>query len=53
MKSYKELDAWKISMNLVKEIYLVTKKFPKEEIYALTSQTKRAAILFLQILLKA
>jgi four helix bundle protein len=44
MKSYKELDAWKISMNLVKEIYLVTKKFPKEEVYALTSQTKRAAI---------
>jgi four helix bundle protein len=44
MKSYKELDAWKISMNLVKEIYLVTKRFPKEEMYALTSQTKRAAI---------
>ncbi|HKO78946.1 MAG TPA: four helix bundle protein [Chitinophagaceae bacterium] len=44
MKSYKELDAWKISMSLVKEIYLVTKKFPKEELYALTSQTKRAAI---------
>ena len=44
MKSYKELDAWKISMNLAKEIYLVTKRFPKEEIYALTSQTKRAAI---------
>ena len=44
MKNYKELDAWRISMNLVKDIYLVTKKYPKEEIYALTSQTKRAAI---------
>lgn len=44
MKSYKELDAWKISMSLVKEVYLVTRKFPKEELYALTSQTKRAAI---------
>jgi four helix bundle protein len=44
MKSYKDLDAWKISMNLVKEIYLVTKKFPKEELYVLTAQTKRAAI---------
>ena len=44
MKNYKELDAWRISMNLVKDIYLVTKKYPKEEIYSLTSQTKRAAI---------
>ena len=44
MKNYKELDAWRISMNLVKDIYLVTKKYPKEEIYALTSQTKREAI---------
>jgi len=44
MTSYKKLEAWKKSMNLVKEIYLVTKKYPKEELYALTSQTKRAAI---------
>ncbi len=31
-------------MQLVKEIYLLTKKYPKEEIYALTSQSKRAAV---------
>ena len=31
-------------MQLVKEVYLLTKKFPKEELYALTSQTKRAAV---------
>ena len=31
-------------MQLVKEIYLLAKKFPKEELYALTSQTKRAAV---------
>jgi len=30
MANYKELDAWKISMQLVKEVYLLTKKFPKE-----------------------
>jgi four helix bundle protein len=44
MKNYKELDAWKVSMSLVKEIYLIAKKYPKEELYALTSQTKRAAV---------
>ena len=44
MTNYKTLDAWKISMELVKEIYLITKRYPKEEIYALTSQSKRAAI---------
>lgn len=31
-------------MQLVKEIYLITKIFPKEELYALTSQTKRVAV---------
>lgn len=44
MPNYKNLDTWKISMQLVKEVYLLTKKFPKEEIYALTSQCKRAAV---------
>jgi four helix bundle protein len=44
MANYKTLDVWKFSMQLVKEIYLLTKKFPKEELYALTSQTKRAAV---------
>jgi four helix bundle protein len=44
MTSYKNLDACKNAMQLVKEVYLITKKFPKEELYALTSQTKRAAV---------
>ena len=44
MANYKDLDAWKTSMQLVKEVYLLTKKFPKEELYALTSQMKRAAV---------
>jgi four helix bundle protein len=44
MTGYKNLEAWKKSMQLVKEIYLLTKTFPKEELYALTSQTKRAAV---------
>jgi len=44
MTSYKNLEAWKKSMLLVKEIYNLTQLFPKEEQYILTSQAKRAAI---------
>jgi four helix bundle protein len=44
MKSYKNLDGWKKSMQLVKEVYLITKSFPKEELYGLTSQIKRAVV---------
>jgi four helix bundle protein len=44
MTNYKKLEAWKKSMELVKEIYHLTKSFPKEELYALTSQVKRAAV---------
>lgn len=41
---YKKLDAWNLTMELVVEVYNIIKLYPKEEIYALTSQTKRAAI---------
>ena len=44
MSNYKTLDVWKISMQLVKEVYILIKKFPKDELYGLTSQTKRAAV---------
>ena len=44
MSSYKKLDAWIYSMDIVKEIYLITKKYPREEMFGLTSQTKRAAV---------
>ena len=44
MTSYKKLDAWIISMEMVKEIYQITKSYPKEEMFGLTSQTKRAAV---------
>ncbi|WP_114791390.1 four helix bundle protein [Niabella yanshanensis] len=44
MTNYKNLEVWKKSMELVREIYLLTKTYPKEELYALTSQTKRAAV---------
>lgn len=44
MTSYKKLDAWKKAMVLIKEVYLLTRQYPKEELFALTSQTKRAAV---------
>lgn len=44
MKTYKDLDAYKISMEFVTEIYQLTRSFPKEEIFGLTNQMRRAAI---------
>jgi four helix bundle protein len=44
MSNYKNLDVWKVSMQLVKEIYSLIKRFPKEELFGLTSQCKRAAV---------
>ena len=44
MTNYKNLEAWKRSMSLVKDIYLLVKNYPKDELYGLTSQTKRAAV---------
>ena len=44
IKSYKELIAYQKSKELVKVIYVLTKDFPKEELYGLTSQIRRSAI---------
>lgn len=43
-QSYKDLIAWKKAMQLVAEIYRETERLPKEELYGLTSQLRRAAI---------
>ena len=44
MLSYKNLDVWIHARALVKLVYECTKVFPKEEIFGLTSQMRRAAI---------
>ena len=41
---HKNLEAWKKAMDLVEEIYRITSKFPKEEIYGLISQLRRASV---------
>jgi len=43
-ESYRNLIAWRKAKELALDIYLCTRKFPKEEIYCLTSQLRRAAI---------
>jgi four helix bundle protein len=42
--AYRELDTWQQSMNLVEQCYRTTAKFPKSELYGLTSQLRRAAV---------
>ncbi|HLB61025.1 MAG TPA: four helix bundle protein [Patescibacteria group bacterium] len=44
MKSYKELIVWQKSFQLVILVYKLTSKFPREEIYGLTSQVRRASV---------
>ncbi|HEO64155.1 MAG TPA: four helix bundle protein [Candidatus Omnitrophica bacterium] len=44
IKSFKELKIWQKGIEIVKDVYMLTKEFPKEEIYGLTSQIKRSSI---------
>ena len=41
--SYRDLTVWQKAMELAIKVYFVTKAFPKEELYGLTSQIRRAA----------
>jgi four helix bundle protein len=44
MKTHKDLEVWKRSIELVTRIYTLTRGFPKEELYGLTDQMRRAAV---------
>ena len=44
IKSFTDLNAWKEGHKLVLMIYNITKTFPKEEIFGLTSQIRRCAV---------
>jgi four helix bundle protein len=41
---WKRLDVWKLADELAYKTYLITRKFPKEELYGLTSQLRRSAL---------
>lgn len=44
IKSFRDLDVWKVGHELVLEIYKLTREFPKEEMFGLTSQMRRSAV---------
>ncbi len=44
LASYTQLEVWKKARTLVCEVYRLTAKFPKDELYGLTSQIRRAAV---------
>ena len=43
-QSYRDLIVWQKSIDLVEAVYVLTKDFPKEEVYGLVSQMRRAAV---------
>ena len=43
-RPHESLDAWRHAMRLVKAVYLITRTFPREEMYGLASQMRRAAV---------
>lgn len=44
MNYFKELKVWQKAIDLVTETYLVTKSFPKDEIFGLVSQIRRCVV---------
>ncbi len=44
IKNFKELRMWQKGIEIVKDVYTLTREFPKEEIYGLTAQMRRSAI---------
>ncbi len=44
MMDIENLQIWKLGVKLAKDVYLLTERFPKREIYGLTDQIRRAAV---------
>ena len=43
-RSYTSLEVWQLTRQLVAEVYAVSRDFPKEELFGLTNQLRRAAV---------
>ena len=44
VRNYQELIVWQRAMDLVESVYKASRDFPREELYSLTSQIRRAAV---------
>jgi four helix bundle protein len=44
IRNFRDLDVWRLAMEIIVKTYKCTKRFPKEEAYGLASQMRRAAI---------
>lgn len=44
IRSYRDLDVWKVAVDMVEMTYRITAEFPQDEKYGLKSQTQRAAV---------
>jgi four helix bundle protein len=44
MDRWKNLEVWKLADDMAYKIYIFTRSFPREELYSLTSQLRRAAL---------
>ena len=44
INSFEDLEVWQMAMTLAEECYRLTARFPKEEVYGLTSQMRRASV---------
>lgn len=44
IKNFRDLDVWQKGIKIVKDVYILTRAFPKEETYVLASQMKKASI---------
>jgi four helix bundle protein len=44
IRSFRDLDVWRLGMDLVVQVYKVSEEFPRAEMYGLTSQVRRAAV---------
>jgi four helix bundle protein len=44
MKSFRDLRVWQQALDLVEKVYVLTRRFPREETYGLLSQVRRAVV---------
>lgn len=44
LQNYRDLEVWQRAMTLAEDCYMVTREFPRDELFGLTSQIRRAAV---------